>query len=77
MTIAILIYSMLGGGAERVVSYLLPYLKEQGHIVHLVVMNDRRSYDIPTDIPVHFLEMSNANGTGFLKFFNQPYLTIK
>ena len=30
MTKAIFKYSMAGGGAERVVSYLLPYLKNKG-----------------------------------------------
>ncbi|MGS0527571.1 glycosyltransferase [Zobellia nedashkovskayae] len=77
MTISILIYSMAGGGAERVVSYLLPYLAKQGVNVHLVLMNKTVSYDIPKNIPIHYLENSKGNENGILKLIKLPFLAFK
>lgn len=77
MTIALLIYSMAGGGAERVVSYLLPFLKSKGHTVHLVLMNNTISYDIPKDITIHYIEKSKANESGLLKLLKLPLLAFK
>lgn len=77
MNIAIFIYSLSNGGAERVVSYLLPFLQKQGHQVHLVLMNRKIRYPIPDDIPVHYLEDSNPNENGFLKFIKLPFLGYK
>ena len=70
-------YSMAGGGAERVVSYLLPYLKNQGFEVFLVLMNNTIHYDLPKDIPIHYLETSNANEHGILKLAKLPFLAFK
>ncbi len=77
MNIAIFIYSISGGGAERVVSYLLPYLRDQNHTVHLVVMNTNMSYSLPKDIPIHYLEKSRSNENGILKFIKLPFLAYK
>lgn len=77
MNIAVFIYSLSNGGAERVVSYLLPHLKEQGHQVHLVLMNRKISYPVPDDIPIHYLENSKATENGFLKLFKLPFLGYK
>lgn len=77
MNIAIFIYSLSNGGAERVVSYLLPYLQKQGHEVHLVLMNRKISYPLPDDIPIHYLEDSKPNENGFLKFIKLPILGYK
>lgn len=77
MNIAIFIYSMSGGGAERVVSYLLPYLKKQNHSVHLILMNTTMSYTLPDDIPLHYLEKSKAHESGIFKFLKLPFLAYK
>lgn len=77
MNIAIFIYSMSGGGAERVVSYLLPYLKKQNHTVHLILMNTTISYTLPDNIPIHYLEKSRATENGLLKFLKLPFLAYK
>jgi N-acetylgalactosamine-N,N'-diacetylbacillosaminyl-diphospho-undecaprenol 4-alpha-N-acetylgalactosaminyltransferase len=77
MKIAILIYSLAGGGAERVVSYLLPFLKNKGIEVHLVLMNNTISYDIPKDIPIHFIEKSQGDEHGLLKLLKLPWLALK
>ncbi|WP_116772108.1 glycosyltransferase [Maribacter litoralis] len=75
--IAILIYSLAGGGAERVVSYLLPYLKNKGIEVYLVLMNTTISYDIPKDIPIHFIEKSLGDEHGLFKLIKLPWLAYK
>ncbi|WP_339654727.1 glycosyltransferase [uncultured Maribacter sp.] len=77
MRIAILIYSLAGGGAERVISYLLPYLKNKGIEVHLVLMNNTISYDIPSDIPIHYIEQSQGDESGILKLLKLPGLAYK
>ncbi|PXF55050.1 MAG: hypothetical protein C4B58_15320 [Deltaproteobacteria bacterium] len=46
-----LIPSLAGGGAERVASTLLPYLARHFDLT-LALLEDRRSYPIPTDVPV-------------------------
>ena len=77
MRIAIFIYSMSGGGAERVVSYLLPFLQKKGHQVDLVLMNSGMSYEIPKDIKVHYIENSRYNENGVLKLIKLPFLAFK
>ena len=77
MTLGIFIYSLAGGGAERVVSYLLPYLKNHGYTVHLILMNTNISYAIPKDIPIHYIEQSRGNESGISKFIKLPYLAYK
>lgn len=75
--IAIFIYSMAGGGAERVMSYLLPYLIEKKHDAVLILMNDAMDYVVPTGISVHFLEKSNGKEPGLLKLIKLPWLSFK
>ena len=77
MIIAILIYSMSGGGAERVVSYLLPYLEKKGFTVHLVLMNATVVYDIPKNTSVHYLEKSKSHENGILKLLKLPLLAFR
>lgn len=75
--ISIFLYSMSGGGAERVMSYLLPYLKKKGHEVVLVLMNDKLAYPIPNDVPLYYLEKSKGNEAGLFKFLKLPWLAWK
>ena len=77
MNLGILIYSLAGGGAERVVSYLLPYLKNQGYAVHLILMNSTMSYEIPDEVPIHFIEKSKSSESGLSKFIKLPFLAYK
>lgn len=77
MRLAILIYSMSGGGAERVVSNLLSSLHDQNIKVHLVLMNDTIRYHIPKEIPIHYLEKSNAMENGLIKMVKIPFLAYK
>lgn len=77
MVIGILIYSLAGGGAERVISYLAPFLQGQGYTVHLILMNTTISYDIPKNISIHYLEKSSASESGILKFLKLPFLAYK
>jgi len=74
--ITIFIYSMAGGGAERIVSVLLNELEIEFNIT-LVLMRDKIDYSIPDSINIHFLENSNPNEYGIFKLMKLPYLGWK
>lgn len=74
--ISLFIYSMAGGGAERVVSNLLSELVNH-YEVYLILMNNRISYKISHDVKIHYLENSNPFENGILKFAKLPFLAIK
>lgn len=71
--ISLLLYSMAGGGAERVASVLLDELKEKFDIT-LVLMCDRIEYELPQGQKIYFLERSNPFESGVLKLFKLPFL---
>lgn len=73
--LAIFIYSLGSGGAERVVSTLLPMLNLK-YEVHLILMNDKISYDIP-QVSIHYLEKSSPNESNLTKFLKLPLLALK
>ncbi|WP_396638154.1 glycosyltransferase [Maribacter sp. R77961] len=75
--IAILIVSMEGGGAERVVAYLSDYLVKQEHEVHLFLLNNAISYEIPDGVTLHLLSESKEFGSGFKKLMLLPFQAIK
>ncbi|CAA6811317.1 MAG: Alpha-1,4-N-acetylgalactosamine transferase PglJ (EC [uncultured Sulfurovum sp.] len=75
-TLSILIYSLAGGGAERVVSILLQELKDKYDIT-LVLMRDKIDYEIPQSIKIHFLENSQPDEHGILKLLKLPVLGWK
>ena len=74
--LSILIYSLAGGGAERVVSILLNELKDKFNIT-LVLMNDTILYDIPNKLKIIYLENSNPNESGIKKLIKLPILGLK
>ncbi|NWF65846.1 MAG: glycosyltransferase [Campylobacterales bacterium] len=74
--VAILIYSLGSGGAERVVSILLNELKDVFDI-HLVLMNDTIDYDIPKDTKIYYLERSIPEEKGILKLSKLFFLALK
>jgi N-acetylgalactosamine-N,N'-diacetylbacillosaminyl-diphospho-undecaprenol 4-alpha-N-acetylgalactosaminyltransferase len=74
--LSILIYSLAGGGAERVVSILLYELQNKYNIT-LVLMHDKVDYNIPKDTKIHFLENSNPNENGIKKLLKLPLLGLK
>jgi len=71
--LSILIYSLAGGGAERVVSILLNELKNRYNIT-LFLMNDTIFYDIPKDIKIIYLENSLPFESGIKKLLKLPFL---
>ena len=77
--LAVFLYSMGPGGAERVVSNLLPALCEK-YEVHLVLMSDVVAYEIPSAVKVHFLERSDPYESGVKKLFRLgllfPFLAL-
>jgi len=74
--IAILIVSMEGGGAERVVAYLSSYLVQQKHEVHLFLLNNAISFKIPDGVKLHLLSESKDFGSGFKKLMAIPFLAL-
>lgn len=76
MRVGIFIYSLAGGGAERVVSNLISTLREHFEI-HLILMNDRIYYDIDKSVKIHYLENSAPFENGILKFIKLPFLALK
>jgi N-acetylgalactosamine-N,N'-diacetylbacillosaminyl-diphospho-undecaprenol 4-alpha-N-acetylgalactosaminyltransferase len=77
MKIGVLIYSLSGGGAERVVSYLLSYFIKNNINVCLILMNTSIKYDLPEVVDVHFIEKSNPTESGLIKAFKIPFLAYK
>lgn len=72
----VFIYSMAGGGAERVVSNLLPSLASE-YEINLILMRDKIDYKIPTCIKVHLIENSAPFENGFKKLLKLPFLGLK
>ena len=71
-----MIYSLAGGGAERVVSVLLQELQDSYDIT-LVLMCNKIDYDTPKDIKIYFLEDSNPYENGIVKLLKLPFLGLK
>lgn len=61
------INNMGSGGAERLLSFMLPMLKEKGHEVHLLYANDKKNIKefekliSDADVPIHNLNLSFYN----------------
>ncbi|CAD7288780.1 glycosyltransferase [Campylobacter suis] len=78
--LSVFLYSMGPGGAERVISNLLPFLA-QNYEVHLVLMSEVIAYDLPGEVKVHFIEKSDPYESSMSKnlrlLFALPLLTLK
>lgn len=75
--IAILTYSLSGGGAERTVATLLRYLDRAKYDIHLVLMSEHIDYEIPADQVVHYIEKSNPNESELNKLIKIPLLAYR
>lgn len=71
--VAIFLYSLAAGGAERQVSILLERLSKRYDIT-LVLMNDTIFYDIPKEIEIRYLEKSDPFENGLKKLLKLPLL---
>lgn len=78
--LSVFLYSMGPGGAERVISNLLPFLAAR-YEVHLVLMSDVIAYELPAAVKVHFIEKSDPYESSLSKnlrlLFALPLLTLK
>ncbi len=77
MRLGIFILSMAGGGAERVVSYLLEHCVQNDIEVHLILMNNTIEYKIPKDVELTYLENFEADENGLLTALKIPFLAYK
>jgi glycosyltransferase involved in cell wall biosynthesis len=75
--IAIVIDSLTGGGAEKVMLSLAQELITQGHQPHLIVLQNECAYELPQNLPVHYC--FEANNRNFDSFWNikQSITTLK
>lgn len=74
--LSVFIYSMAGGGAERVVSNLLKHLVNHFEI-HLILQNEHIDYELPSGIKIHLLENSAPFESGVIKLAKIPLLALK
>ena len=77
MRLGILIYSLSGGGAERVVSYLVTYCVKNNIDLHLILMNTNIKYSIPENTNIYYIEKSNPSENGIIKAAKIPLLAYK
>lgn len=73
--LAIFIYSLGSGGAERVVATLVPHLR-LFYELHIILMNEKISYEIE-GANIHLLENSKPNENALLKFLKLPFLALR
>lgn len=73
---ALFIYSMGGGGAERVVSNLLNFLASK-YEIHLILQRNKIDYALPNSVKIHFIEDSQPFENGFIKLLKIPFLALK
>jgi len=74
--VSILITSLAGGGAERVVSILVNEL-QNSYDITLILMNNTVSYDLPKNIKVINLENSSSKENTVIKILKLPILAFK
>lgn len=73
--IAIFCYSLGPGGAERVVSNSIKYLKNH-YEIELILMNENIFYPFH-DVKIHFLQRSKPDENDFYKAFKLFFLSLK
>ena len=74
--IAVFLTSLRGGGAERVVSYLL----NEGHInfeFHLILFNKEIDYPLPKSENIKIIGLGKYIGSKYLSILAIPYLAFK
>ncbi len=67
-TLVLVVDSLAGGGAEKVVIELARAIHEVGHNAVLISLTRNTTYDVPGDIPVYFLYNESK------KAFHRPWL---
>lgn len=77
MKLAIFIYSLSGGGAERQASYILSYCAKSNIELHLILMNTTIKYELPENLNIHYIETSNSSEHGIIKALKIPLLAFK
>ena len=67
---------MGAGGAERVVSILLPELVRR-YEVTLILMNETLFHPVPEEVEIVWLERSRPDESGILKLLKLPWLALR
>ncbi len=74
-SLAVLLYSMGGGGAERVISTLLPSFKEHFE-VRLVLFEEIVAFETH-GVPLHILGRNQVHEKGLFKLLKLPFLAYR
>ena len=74
--LSILINSLDGGGAERVVSLLINTLQKKYEIV-LVLMNNSILYEVPKGVKIFFIDKGGDKEKYLIKFLKLPILAYR
>lgn len=74
--IAILIYSLEGGGAERVVSNILENLNDK-YDFHLVLLKNKIEYEISDNLKIHILNRVFNSSNIFARVINIMFATCE
>ncbi|MGC1632102.1 MAG: glycosyltransferase, partial [Gelidibacter sp.] len=77
MRLGILIYSLAGGGAERVVSYLTYFCIKNNIETYLILMNGTIEYDLPHGLEIYYIDKSKSYESGYKKALKIPLLAYK
>lgn len=77
MRIAIFINSLAGGGAERVVSQIIPYLEVNGFEVYLILADKTCAYTLKTKIEPYYLDDTSNTDSNILKLLKIPVLAFR
>ena len=77
MKVGLLINSLAGGGAERVVSYLAAFCIENNIALCLILMNDTIEYELPKELDIYYIQKSKNNECGNKKALKIPLLAYK
>ena len=67
--IAVLVNSLVGGGAERIALVSLKELKSKGYKVSLICLENEDGYEVPSDVPVYFLTDNNKLKNPIIKVY--------
>ncbi|MBF0450515.1 MAG: glycosyltransferase [Candidatus Magnetomorum sp.] len=74
---ALLINSLAGGGAEKVVLTVLTELLKRGHHIQLICLEKNTFYDVPDTVEIIYLSDAKGHENGIKKLLNLPFLAIK
>jgi len=75
--VSILINSMSGGGAERIISIILPHLLKRYEVFLVLTTEDDFAYNLPKSLEIVYIAKQKPNSKGFIKLLALPVLAFR